>query len=323
MRLATTILVHRLWIFAAFPLAVLALSPLHAAGPKAPGAGTPNSDTALLEYASTLTFPTMPNDEVLRGQLAEITHAIERQSLPVADCAKVLGAKKFGDMFTQLGNLRSNMGEHEAAVEAYREALICEPRSGQIQGALTAELTTLGRFDEARTAAARGLALDPTDARVISVTARLDFLQQRWADATARFQQLALEESEVNGQVLYWRCFLWLSQRRAGVVKPKLPAVDMEIDEWPLPILQTLQGFKSEADLRQIVEEEDNDITRREQLAEALFYIGESRLAAGDAETAQRYFASVVNLKVLYFIEHQMALNELATLRANITANSR
>ena len=44
--------------------------------------------------------------------------------------------------------------------------------------------------------------------------------------------------------------------------------------------------------------------------------MGQLRLAKGEADTARRYFAATVNLKVLYFIEHHMALAEIAKMQA-------
>ncbi len=46
--------------------------------------------------------------------------------------------------------------------------------------------------------------------------ARLDFIQEHWADATARFRLQVLEQKDSYlGD--YARCYLWLAQRRAGV----------------------------------------------------------------------------------------------------------
>ena len=72
----------------------------------------------------------------------------------------------------------------------------------------------------------------------------------------------------------------------------------------------------SESELVEEIEDEKEDHRRRQMLVEALFYIGEDYLAAGRSEEARQYLASVVNLKVTDFIEHDMALAELAKFRA-------
>ncbi len=75
---------------------------------------------------------------------------------------------------------------------------------------------------------------------------------------------------------------------------------------WPAQVLDTLHGELSEEALVRVIRE-DGVSDAREWLTEASFYIGEMRLAEGDAETARRHFASVVNLKVLNFVEYGMA----------------
>jgi lipoprotein NlpI len=58
-------------------------------------------------------------------------------------------------------------------------------------------------------------------------------------------------------------------------------------------------------------------------LTEALFYIGQLRLAEGQREKARRHFAAVVNLKVVYYIEYGMARAELAKMRASEAETAR
>jgi lipoprotein NlpI len=139
-------------------------------------------------------------------------------------------------------------------------------------------------------------------------------IEEHWADAVARFRTLAITESDAQ-QAQYWLCFLWFAQRRAGVQKPELPERDA-YEPWPTPILSALKGELSESDVVAEIAQDDSDIHRREKLVEALYYIGESRLAAGETEVARQYFAATVSLKVLYYIEPNLALAELMKLRA-------
>jgi lipoprotein NlpI len=89
-----------------------------------------------------------------------------------------------------------------------------------------------------------------------------------------------------------------------------------EYEEWPAPVLGVLKGTTTEAEVLEKVREQKNEQRRRELLVEALYYIGQLRLANGETETARRYFAATVNLKVLYFIEHHLALAEIVKMRA-------
>jgi len=52
-----------------------------------------------------------------------------------------------------------------------------------------------------------------------------------------------------------------------------------------------------------------------ERLCEALFYVGEEYWARGQPEVARDYFAALVNIRVLFFVEHGIALAEIARLR--------
>jgi len=146
---------------------------------------------------------------------------------------------------------------------------------------------------------------------VQDVRARVDFVQERWADATARFR-LAKSFPESDELADYHKCFFWLAQRRAGVCtrnRHRHPAKRTKgKSTWPDPILDLFKGEITEAALgkREFVTRPTGD-EQREQVIEALYYVGELRLAEGDVETARRHFASVVNLRVLNFVEFGMA----------------
>ena len=88
-----------------------------------------------------------------------------------------------------------------------------------------------------------------------------------------------------------------------------------EYEQWPAPLLGLMKGTSTESQVLEHVQDEKNERRRREVLVEALYYVGQLRLANGDTDTARRYFAAAVNQKVLYFIEHQMALAELNKMR--------
>jgi len=83
----------------------------------------------------------------------------------------------------------------------------------------------------------------------------------------------------------------------------------------PDPILDLFKGEITEAALVKGIRDEATGDEQREQVIEALYYVGELRLAEGDVETARRHFASVVNLRVLNFVEFGMARAELARMR--------
>ena len=239
------------------------------------------------------------------------------------DCAQTLGASRFADQYEQLASIQDQLGNFEAVIQANKSALACQPRAAYYEASIASAHLSLDRIDEARAAVERAHALNPDNARVRDVRARLDFIQERWADATNRYRMLALDNDDARSPTFnYVRCYLWLAQRRAGMRNPEIPKAaptdsqdEYRLERWPAPILATLRGEHSEAELAQIIRDTSRENEIRERLTEALFYVGELRLAEGDAGTARRHFASVINLRVLNFVEYGMARAELKKMR--------
>jgi lipoprotein NlpI len=274
-----------------------------------------DSETPLFDYATSLPVVSQPFNEALNKQIATFTAEMARHPPPPdVECAQTLGASRFARMYDDLGAVQSNAGDTEAAITAFEKALACTPRAVSIHGELAAEFLNAGRIAEARAAAARGTAIDNENAGLDSVLMQLDFIEEHWADAVARLRAMIASQKD-DERATYYLCFLWLAQRRAGIEHPELVEHSFDKREWPAPILGALQGELSEAKLLEKVREEKNEVRRREILVEALYYTGQMRLANGERETARRYFAAVVNLKVLYFIEHHLALAEIMKLR--------
>jgi lipoprotein NlpI len=82
-----------------------------------------------------------------------------------------------------------------------------------------------------------------------------------------------------------------------------------------------MRGEYTEAELIVPINDGDSDSNQQpntstdERLCEALFYVGEEYWARGKPEVARQYLAALVNIRVLYFIEHGLALAEIAKLR--------
>lgn len=255
--------------------------------------------------------------------LRAVTFEMSRHPPPSdKECAHTLGASRFAEQYARVGTIQEQLGNFEAVIEANQSALACEPRVAAYEASIASAHLSLGHIDEARAAVERGHVLNPEDASVRDVRARLDFIQERWADATARFRLRALEAYMSDYVRHHARCYLWLAQRRAGMRNPELPPLPSDPKDpgasqgkaWPAPILDTLRGQRSEEALVQVIRE-DGVSDAREWLTEALFYVGELKLAESDPEAARRYFASVINLKMLNFVEYGMARAELKKMR--------
>jgi lipoprotein NlpI len=270
--------------------------------------------TPLLDYASTLHFDVPPRADAYQRQLVRVMHDIERYPPPASDCARTLGARRFAAQLEELGSTRDALGDSAGALEAFSRALDCLPRAGELHASLAEELLHERRYAEARAAVRRGQEVAPEDFRLATVRARLDFVEEHWSDAVAALHSATIAARD-NEQAIYWECFLWLAQRRLGTAHPVLVERTLA-QSWPKPVLETLEDSISESQLLEAVQSESNAGRRREILTEALYYVGENRLASGDRDGARHYFAATVNLKVLYFIEHHMALAELAKMPA-------
>jgi lipoprotein NlpI len=111
----------------------------------------------------------------------------------------------------------------------------------------------------------------------------------------------------------------WLSQMRGGVARPEL-VERTPGDGWPQPLLLYMRGQYTEAELTVPVRKGDEDnlqphTSTDERLCEALFYVGEAYWARGQLDVARDYFTALVNIKIIYFLEHGLALAEIAKLR--------
>jgi tetratricopeptide (TPR) repeat protein len=300
-------------IYLALSTTALAATSTQAASP--PAAVSPDP-TPLLTYASTHHYPPVlaPNAQIgLQKQVTRITFDLSKDPPPATGCAQTLGAKRFATLYDDLAQAYSNMGEHVEAVDAYAKAIDCNPRADFLHAELAASFLDLGRYSDARTETQRQLHLGRANFTLYTLITQLDFIEARWPDAVTH-ARIAATDAPTDEQSTYWQCFLWLAQKHAGTPEPVL--VNRRIAAtWPAPILESLQGKITEAELAQAVEEERDQQRQRDILSEALFYTGQQRLAGNHVEEAVRYFTATVNLQVLYFIEHQLAMAELRKLR--------
>jgi tetratricopeptide (TPR) repeat protein len=296
-----------------------------------PGTAAPDHEPPLIAYANEFREKQLQSNrasqarsEARASQIADtnlraVTFEMARHPPPPdQECAHTLGATRFAEQYSQLAAIQEELGNYEEVLKASKSALACTPRNASYEASIAAAELSMGHIDEARVAAERGNVLDSENPSIRDVRARLDFIQEHWADATARYR-LQVLKPDYPRLADYSRCYLWLAQRRAGVRNPELPprpaiTGEASVKRWPAQILETLQGDLSETELVQVIRDDSARATR-EWLTEALFYVGELRLAQGDVETARRHFATVVNLRVLNFVEYGMARAELAKMR--------
>jgi tetratricopeptide (TPR) repeat protein len=263
-----------------------------------------------------------PRPTPLGASARAMRHALEQARVPTdEDCGASIGAPRFADLHAGVAATLTGDGDLPGATAAYRRALACRPRNGDLHAALGGVLFDLRDYAGARAAAEAALALDPRSVSSIRLAANLDFIEERWADAISRFRYVAASDPD-RVRAGYGQLMYWLAQARAGIAHPE-SVTRTPGDGWPQPLLLYLRGQYTEAELVVPIAEGDDDdnnqpnTTTDERLAEALYYIGQAHWARGDSKAALDYFTALVNLRVTYFLEHGLAIAEIAKLRGN------
>jgi lipoprotein NlpI len=288
-----------------------------------------DADHPVLELARELALTRKPDMRVTPGApaLRQAEHALEQAHAPPdAECAHSLGALRFADLHMDVGAARVGQGDFPGAVTAYRRAHACRPRDPVILAALAGVLFDSRDYEGAREAINASLAIAPRSVSANRLAGNIDFVNERWADAVSRFRYVSASDPD-RVQAGYGQLMLWLAQMRAGVPRPEL--VERTPGEgWPQPLLLYMRGEYTEAELTEEIRQGDDESNTQpntstdERLCEALFYLGEAYWARGEPEVARDYFAALVNVKVIYFLEHGLALAEIAKLRG-LTARAK
>jgi lipoprotein NlpI len=264
-------------------------------------------------------------DKAVRGAadgsaVREAQHALEQAQVPAdADCAAAIGAARFAALHGEFATSSADAGDLAAAAEGYRHAHACRPHDPNILAALAGVLFDARDLRGARDAIEASLAIDPRSVSSNRIAANLDFVEEHWADAIARFRYVASSDDN-RRQAGYGQLMYWLAQLRGGIAKPEF-VTRTPAEQWPQPLLLYMRGEYTEAELLGPINAGDRDdniipnTSTDERLCEALFYVGEEHSARGQPDVARDYFAALVNIKVLYFLEHGLALAEIAKLR--------
>lgn len=261
-----------------------------------------------------------PRATPLGSSSRQMQHLLDQARVPAdEDCAASIGAPRFADLHASVAATLGDEGDLPGAAAAYRRALACRPRSGDLHAALGGVLFDARDYDGAREAAEAALALDARSVSTIRLAANLAFIDERWAEAISRYRYVAASDPD-RVRAGYGQLMYWLAQSRAGIAHPEW-VTRTPGEGWPQPLLLYLRGQYTEEELLVPINAGDDDdnnqpnTTTDERLAEALYYIGQAYWARGDAKAALDYFTALVNLRVTYFLEHGLAIAEIAKLR--------
>ena len=293
----------------------------------------------LVRWAAGLDVATLPDEAPRLADLRRAELQLARAAAPRTACADALGAPRYAALHADLARARDALGDRHGAVAAWRAALDCAPRDAQLHAALARLQMLAGDPDAARTGLARALELAPQLEQARHLAARLDYLAGHWAEAARAAAAIATEHrsaaerragqrdddrDDEDGDMpatrlsaAYWDLLALLARRRGALPEGPDGEPDPALGRtWPAPLWEHLLGRLDEAGLVAALETEPDARRRRELGCEALYYTAQLALAGGPSDEGRRRLARVVNLKVLYFIEHDLALAELARQRA-------
>lgn len=330
------------------PDGTLASAPARSPAPGAASSREPAAEPApraaypLEAFVATLDTATLDDPAALQAALRAAESQLERAAPPRADCATALGAERYAGLHAAVGRARQALGERSGARVAWQAAVDCAPRVARHRLGLATTLLTLGELDAADAELARARRTSPGELDLEALQARIDFAAARWNESATRAAQLATRLQRAHEAALaaeaaagsprvlqvpadsgpgsetaaFWRILELLARRRAGQPADGMPAADPGLEgRWPEPLWWHLQGRLDEAGLVGRIRAAGSPRRRREMSCEALYYTAQQAFANGDQDLGRRRLALVVNLKVPYFVEHQLALAELARLR--------
>lgn len=269
----------------------------------------------LLEYAEHVDVTNLPDEDSTRENLRALTNGLAQHPPPESGCANALGARRYASSYGAMAHLQEGLGNYRGADDLLRKAVQCAPRDAELLGSYAENLMLLRRFPEARATLQRALDIDRDDFTLRSILLRLEFHEQNWPAVIELARGLQTDD-ENDTHWLYWQLMGYSAALRAGLPPPELPARKMG-DGWPKPLWQSIAGRFHEPVLLAAFADAKGERDRRQKICEAMFYLGEQTLAKGDTATARRLFAQATRMKILDYVEHDLALGELARLRAD------
>ncbi|MCX8067152.1 MAG: tetratricopeptide repeat protein, partial [Anaerolineae bacterium] len=104
--------------------------------------------------------------------------------------------QKEAGFWNNLGNAYSDLGRHEEAIEAYRQAIELDPKLAAPWNNMGYVYSRLGRYEEAAEAYRRAIELDPKDAYPWNGLGNVYALRGEWEQALEAFRRAVELEPE-------------------------------------------------------------------------------------------------------------------------------
>lgn len=177
---------------------------------------------------------------------------------------------------------------------------------------LAVELSAIGQDEDAGALFMTALKYNPQNSYLLRALGHYYWVTGDTDRAIERFLE-AISAAQDTDDKAYGAIALQIAEQRSMSPVKFGAKINVEHTGWPMPILGFLRG---EIDVNQLVSAitDGDERTARTRLCEALYYVGEVRLAQGNKEQAKSYFRSAVNTRVPSYRENGLALRALKTL---------
>lgn len=177
---------------------------------------------------------------------------------------------------------------------------------------LAVELWAIGQDEDAGTLFMKALEANPQNSYLLRALGHYYWVTGDTDRAIERFLEALSAAQEPEDKIYAAIALSIAEQRGTSPVRfgDKISATD---SGWPSPILRFLRGNLEVSALVAAITEGD-ERSARTRMCEALYYVGEVRLAQGNKEQARTYFQSAVNTRVPSFRENGLALRALKSI---------
>lgn len=272
----------------------------------------------LLQYAASLQIENLPGERFARDHLRASERRLAAAEPPTTHCNLALGARRYAELFQNLAMANERLGDYRSANINSEHAVECAPRDASYLALHASHLLALHRYVEARQVVARGQNMAPDDFELRALLLRLNLIEEHWTAVMDLADSLVADDSG-DTHWLYWQLLRRVAELRSGRAPDARLPRKLEPD-WPSPLWLLLTDKIDQVELVRQLKTAEGEQQLRERLCEALFYQGERLLARGDAAGARLHFAMATRMKILNYVEHDLAQAELTKLR--VTADS-
>jgi tetratricopeptide (TPR) repeat protein len=240
--------------------------------------------------------------------------ALSQRYGDAGECTEARCRRDFADTLRTLGMAYSRLGLNRLSLRYFELALANEPDVAQNHADVAVEQLALGRDEAALASIAQALERAKDDADVEQQAAGIYLLARRPQDALGHAERcIRLNPAPRLAQY----CALVLALARLNGATDSLLLPLAEASDWPGPLLRFVRGEIGEAELVRLIDADADPIERRERLAEALYYAGETALARGRPELALRHFRANQMLKAEGYWETMASRRRIVELHGN------